>query len=401
MSKTLWLVGTLLMLIVLALITGFAPLYWLFYVVVGGTVLGFLWAWLQSRGLEARVEEMTPHPQVGQNVNLRVVVTEKAGLPRLGLTARLVSDFATIDEEDFSIRPRGESTWSVSGLCRRRGLNSVGTVAMVSGDPTGLVRLECRIGKPQSILVYPATIPLSRAVVEGQATGGEIGEAGQLVGHSPAASMVRQYAPGDGMTRIHWPTTARLDQLMTKDFEGAGINEIWIFADFQESVQAGSGDESTEEYMVTIVASLAKSLILDGHATGLVVEGDEAYRLAPRKDMNHMWSLMSTLALVRARGKTPLPSLISQESGNLGNGAVALVVAPRPGPGIGGLVQFMTRRGILVLPVFLDAASFGRTPDPRWLHNDPVEMPDWAVMIRRRDDLSTALGGVLDRLATY
>ena len=168
---------------------------------------------------------------------------------------------------------------------------------MVSSDPAGLLRLECRVGNPQSILVYPATVELSRAVVQGQATGGELGEAGQLAGHSPAASMVRQYIPGDSLTHIHWPTTARLDQLMTKEFEGAGINEIWLFVDLQEAVQAGTGDDNTEEYSITIAASLAKSLIQGGHAVGLVTQGDQFYRFAPGKDHNHLWALLRALAL--------------------------------------------------------------------------------------------------------
>ena len=118
----------------------------------------------------------------------------------------------------------------------------------MSGDPSGLVNLECRVGQPQSILVYPSTVELPDAMVDGQALGGELGEAGQLTGHSPAASLVRAYVPGDSLAHIHWPTTARLNQLMTKEFEGAGINEVWLFVDMQQSAQAGEGDESTEEY---------------------------------------------------------------------------------------------------------------------------------------------------------
>ena len=105
MYKVLWLGGALLTVLILAMITGFQPLYWLIYMVVGGTVIGYLWAWLQSRGLETDVQELSSHPQVGQNIHLKVMVREKAGLPRLGLRARLVGDFATTDEDDFSLSP--------------------------------------------------------------------------------------------------------------------------------------------------------------------------------------------------------------------------------------------------------------------------------------------------------
>ena len=306
-----------------------------------------------------------------------------------------------MEEEDFSLLPRATTTWTVSGLCHHRGLNTVGSLAMISSDPSGLLQLQCRVGRPQNILVYPATVELSRAVAEGQATGGEIGEVGQLIGHSPAASMVRQYTPGDSLTHIHWPTTARLNQLMTKEFEGAGINEVWLFVDLQEAVQAGTGDESTEEYGITIAASLAKGLIQTGHAVGLVMQGDQLYRLAPRKDPNHLWAMLRALALARATGRTPLPTLMAQESGNVGPGTVTMVVAPWPGQNMGSLFQFLTRRGILVVPIFLDAASFGRPADSGWRSDARIEMHDWALVVRRGDELSTSLGGVLDQLASY
>ena len=400
-TKAMRVGGALLTVLVLAMITGFQPLYWLLYLAVGGALVGYLWAWLQSRGLETHVQEISPHPQVGETVHLKVTVRERIGMPRLGLRARLVGEFATVGEEDFSLPPRGTATWTRSGPCRRRGLNTIGSLAMVSSDPSGLFRVECRFGRPQSILVYPATVELSRAVVPGQATGGEIVEAGQFIGHIPVVSNVCEYIPGDSLTRIHWPTTARLDQLMTKEFEGAGINEIWLFVDLQEAVQAGTGDDGTEECSITIAASLAKNLIQDGHAVGLVMEGDELYRFAPGSDSQHLWALLKALAMARAKGRTPLSTLMTQQGGNLGPGTVAIVVAPWYSRSTGSLLQFLVRRGILVVPIFLDTATFGRLPDSRPLAEAQVEIQEWALVVKRGDELSTPLGNVLDLIASY
>ena len=401
MRKGFLLGGALLIMAVLAMITGFQPLYWLLYLVVGGAVISYLWAWLQSRGLETYIQELSLHPQVGYPVNVKVVVEEKAGFPRVGLRARLVGDFATLDEEDFSLPPHGNATWTMNGVCHRRGLNTVGSMGIVSGDPSGLLRLKWQIGQPKSILVYPATLDLTRTLIEGQAAGGEVEESGQLTGHSPTASMVRQYVPGDGLSRIHWPTTARLGHLMTKEFEGASINEIRLFVDLQEAVQEGTGEDGTEEYSITIAASLARALIQEGHAVGLVTQGDQFHRLLPSKDPNHIWAMLKALALVKAKGMTPLSTLITQESGNVEPGTVAIVIAPWPGQGIASIFQFLTRRGILVVPIFLNPASFGRASDYRWAGDPRIEIQDWTFVVRRGDELRASLGTVMDRLATY
>lgn len=397
----MWLSLALIGVLVLAMISGFQPLYWLVYLVVGGVVLGYLWGWLQSRGLDARVQELSPHPQVGENVQLKVTVRERAGLPRVGLRARLGGDIDASQEQEFSLWPRSTAGWSVSGTCRRRGMNSIGPLAMISSDPAGFLRLECSAGQARSILVYPATVDLPRTVVEGQAIGGQVGELGQLISHSATASMVRQYVPGDSLAHVHWPSTARTNQLMTKEFEGAGISDIWLFLDLQEEVQSGAGDEGTEEYTITIAASLAKSLIESGYAVGLVMQGDRSYRFPPNKDTNHLIAILRALALVRAEGRTPLSDLMGQESGSLGAGSVAIVVTPRTGQGMGSVLQFLTRRGILAVPILLESASFGRQSDlHRPARDEWVENPEWALMVKKGDSLSRSLGTLLDRLAS-
>ena len=390
------LAGALLILLVVAMITGFQPVYWIVYLVAAGTVIGYLWAWVQSRGLETQVQEISKHPQVGQTVHLKVTVREKFGLPRLGVRARLLGDFATPEDEDFRLAPKGTSAWTVSAPCRRRGMNTLGSLAMVSADPSGLVRMECRVGQPQSILVYPRTVGLSQVVVHGQLSGGETGGVGHLTGHSPTVSNVRKYVPGDSLTHIHWATTARLDQLMTKEFEGAGINEILLFVDMHGPSQVGKGDDGTEEYSVAIAASLAKALIDEGHSVGLVAQGDQYYRFPAGKDTNHLWAMLKGLALVKATGTTTLAALVSRESADMSAGTVAVVIGPWPGEGAGRVFQFLTRRGILVLPIFLDIASFGGSLG----RSRRIENQDGAFLIRRDEDLSKPLRNVMDQLAS-
>ena len=400
MRRALWLAVALVAVLLLGMITGFQPLYWIVYLVVAGILISYLLVWLQSRGLDIQVRELSVHPQVGGDVQLAVEVKERIGLPRMGLRARLTGEFLKTDEIEFNLAPKGSATWTVSGVCERRGLNSVGSIAIASSDPAGLMSLQCRIVNPQDVLVYPATVEVSQAMVQGQASGGELGEAGQLTGHSPAASMIREYAPGDSLTHIHWRSTARLDRLMTKEYEEAGINDAWLLLDLQQSAQVGDGLDGTEEYLITIAASLAKGFIDHGHAVGLVVQGDQFHRFAPAKDSNHLWGMMRALAVVRATGTTPLSTLISEQSSEMATGTVVIVVAPESHQDLGSLFRFLARRRILVAPVFLDKASFG-LQGPRSTRDPWLDASEWTFVVRRGDDLSPILSELVDRIASY
>ncbi len=387
--------------LVLAMLTGFQPLYWIVYVVVGGVVVAYCVTWLQSRGLDVTVDEVSAHPQVGGRIVLTVEVKEKVGLPRLALRSGLTGEALDADEVNFNLRPGGSIRWTVSGFCRKRGVNSVGALAMRTRDPTGLFSMESRIGEPRNFLVYPATVDLTQALVQGQISGGEIGEAGQRLGHSPAASLVREYAPGDSLTHIHWPSTARRDQLMTKEFDGAGVNEVWIFLDMDQDVQAGDSVDGTEEYMVTVAASLIKGLMDRGHAVGSAAQGEEWHRFSPAKDPNHLWAMMGSLATIEAKGRTPFIDVVSSLSGDLLPGSVVIAVTPEPTVTLSYLMQFLTRRRILAMPMFLDKASFDPAMPSAGRSGQWAEQSEWAFVLKRDDDMASVLGDLMNRISLY
>src|SRR5690606_21783269 len=97
-------------------------------------------------------------------------------------------------------------------------------------------------------------------------------------------SGVRDYQPGDSFNRIHWRSTARKDRMLVKEFELDPLADVWIFLDLSESTlverpAARIGTEnlyapppnlppSTEEYGVTIAASLAQYFVEKGRALG-------------------------------------------------------------------------------------------------------------------------------------
>src|SRR5437899_2338659 len=75
------------------------------------------------------------------------------------------------------------------------------------------------------------------------------------------ATTIRDYAAGDAMNRIHWRSSAHHNQLMVKEFDLDPAVDAWVFLDLHDAVQAGEGEQSTEEYAVTIAATIATYLL--------------------------------------------------------------------------------------------------------------------------------------------
>ena len=400
MMRFLWL-GTLLFLILLlALVTGFKPLFWVLYIYAAASIISYALTWIQSWGLEVRTQEISVHPQVGRSAELQVVVRERTGLPRVGLRACFISDI-TDDVVELNLSPHSTKTWNITGTCKRRGWNNIGSLAIVASDITETFKAQWHRGQPQHIFVHPNTIDIPRAGIVSTIITGEIGEGSQLAGASQTAFMVREYVAGDPLNQIHWPSSARKNRLMTKQFEGAGTNEVRLFVDMEQAAHVRTGDDSSEEFCVTIAASIAKALIEEGHAVGLVSQGDEHNKAAPQKGEAQFWDISRVLALVRAESRTSFLRLLEEETADLTAGTAVVVVSTWPGRNISSILDFLSRRGILAVSLLVDVSSFGASLPRGENVFSGAERHRSTFLIKKDGDLPEFLRSVREHLATY
>lgn len=111
---------------------------------------------------------------------------------------------------------RGESGLRTYRLpTERRGTYEVGPVELPRADPFGLCRTVQRMGAPQLIAVHPRVLalrPLPTGVsrnVEGPSS--DSSPQGTVTFHR-----LREYVVGDDLRTVHWPSTARVGQLVAR-----------------------------------------------------------------------------------------------------------------------------------------------------------------------------------------
>ncbi len=240
---------------------------------------------------------------------------------------------------------------------------------MRTGDPLGFFQVTLDHPASQSILVYPPIVHLpTLRLPRGAATGAGRTSRRALEVTTNAAG-VRSYSPGDSINRIHWRSTARLDELMVKTFDLEPSGNLWIVLDLDAAVQAGEGDESTEEYAVVLAASLSNRTLRQNRAVGLFAYGTTSGQgsdpeplptlVMPQKGTAHQWRILHALATVRAGGNWPLARVLAEMNPNIDRGTTLAVITPSCDPEwIAGLLPPM-RRGVTPSVVLLDPASFG------------------------------------------
>jgi uncharacterized protein (DUF58 family) len=305
--------------------------------------------------------------------------------------------------------------WTVKTRCLQRGRFVLGPLTLTSGDPFGLFTFSRRVDElgQNALIVYPATVEVPAfAPLVGFLPGGDtIHRRTPYV--TTNVSGVREYAPGDGFNRIHWPSTARTGRLISKEFELDPTADVWLLLDLERAAQAElvwarlaaereqrlpwePGPElvlvpSTVEYGVTIVASLAKHFIARDRAVGFIAYSYHREVIPADRGERQLAKILETLAVIRAEGQIPLAEIVAAEGMQLRRNTTAIIVTSSDQPYWIAAARSLTHRGIRTIAVLIDPKSFGHARSNETLATELAVSGIPTYLVRAGDDLAQAL----------
>lgn len=244
------------------------------------SVSGIL-AYLNIRGLSAVVhppDEIFAGRPVGLTVDIR-------NQKRLFPSMLIMVGAPTAGHAVLLIPPGGSAPVRIEKVFPGRGRQPLGELMLLSPFPFGLVLRGGSFDPGITCLVYPAprAVPwrfVSEAEYRGEGT--QINLAGMGGDHRG----LRDYLPGDSLSRIHWKGWLRHRRLMTREFDAEGGPPVML--DFQ--AMPGPG---TEERLGQL-AWLVRTELRRDRAVGLRLPGSS---LPPGSGSGHRRRLLTALAL--------------------------------------------------------------------------------------------------------
>jgi len=201
--------------------------------------------------------------------------------------------------------------------CRPRGVYKVGPVLGSSGDPLGLTELTAPGGSIDRLVVYPTVEDLSGfPIVRGQdpAMAASRPEHNQRGGED--FYTLREYQRGDDLRRVHWPYSAKTEDLMIRQLETPWQSRALVLLDVRSGVYESS---DAFERAVSGAASVVTHLVRSGFDADLWA-GD-AYTL----DASRYSATMERLALVEADPDINIGAVAMRIRQKTGGGALVLV----------------------------------------------------------------------------
>lgn len=254
----------------------------------------------------------------GDTVEVRASFTNRARRTAFNLT--VVESVGSLGEAEFSvgsIDPKAtvEATYRI--VCRPRGIYPVGPARVRVFDPMGMARLDTSLSGSSRLVIYPAVedlvgLPLARArnpsmhssKPEFSSRGGE------------DFYTLREYVPGDDLRYVHWPSSAKRDQLLIRQLETPLQARALVMLDVRK---AAYGNSECFEQAVRGAASVIRHLSRSGFDAELWAGGSETIHARQYR------RAMEQLAVVQMAPFVDLRGVASRVRQSGGGGALVLV----------------------------------------------------------------------------
>lgn len=135
--------------------------------------------------------------------------------------------------KSFSLVPYSKISFSFEIECKYRGIYPIGLKSIEIEDFLGIFKLKYNINETKELIVYPKTIPLDRFLLKTNFISDTHTILNTMHEYMTTISDIRKFAYGDTIKRIHWKLSAKMDELLVKNFQSTSQTSATLFLDLK------------------------------------------------------------------------------------------------------------------------------------------------------------------------
>ncbi len=281
----------------------------------------------------------------------------------------------------FSLRWYENARRNYSLLLRNRGIYTMGPARLDSGDLFGIFEKRTELQNSQYITVFPVVEPIEQYGFPAEDPFGDQRSKKRIFEDPNRPMGVREYRPEDGFRRIHWPATARTNQLQVKVFQPTTGQVMVVCLNVSTFEHHWEGiNPELLEHLLRVAASIASEGLDQGFKVGLIANGcmahaDQPFRIPPGRSPGQRARLLEALAAVTTVTTSSFDRFLLREVPRIQYGATLVILTAITTPELAiALLQLKQHeRHLTLFSIAPEAPPV--IPGVRTIHQ-PFESPD-------------------------
>lgn len=250
-----------------------------------------------------------------------------------------------------SLKPHELYVYSETINLNRRGYYEMGSVEVVISDVFGIFSLEKTYSSRASLLVYPEAIKLSYFPINSVEQMGELPIEDMLFQDRSRIDNLREFREGDSIKSIHWKLSAKLDDLIIKEYEKRGDAKVAIFVDNFKEHFKGDIYRSLEDKIVDIALSIVNYSISQNIPVGFYTQNNGNIVQLEGQAPSDSKIFLEFLAYFKANGEIDFQNFLLANMDYLEKDINIIIITPNLDKNMGALGIYLKSKGLK--PLFL------------------------------------------------
>ncbi|PLS76142.1 MAG: hypothetical protein CYG61_03670, partial [Actinobacteria bacterium] len=201
-----------------------------------------------------------------------------------------------------------------------RGVYDLGPLELELADPFGLARRSVTAAPPTTLTVFPRVDPIEApALTRGDDAFASADHPTALAASGEDFYALREYEVGDDLRRVHWKSSAKLDELMIRQDEVPWQGRATVVLDL------GAAAHSPESLEVAVSAAASIVTSCWGRRSMVRLVTTDGVDSGMGSGHAHLDAMLEHLAGVGAEGNVPLSAVLASLRREGNGGALAVI----------------------------------------------------------------------------
>lgn len=352
-------------LLISVLFIGGKMLYFLFYAYIFSFLIPLIHTFIIYKNITGSVNIPSKSIYVGDKLVISYTVRNlsKFTIPYIEIENNISKELTgeAIPKIVTTLNSRDYFTYNEELILKRRGYYPLGEIHVIIKDIFGFFTIKKKVTSKTSLLVYPIPTELNSFKITSIEQIGDMIIDNKAFEDKSRISSLREFREGDSVKAIHWKLSAKLDELIIKEFDNSADTNVIVFVDNYYELYKKDLNRRLEDKIVDISISVINYYLEHNiPVTFQAQDGEKTIEINGSKKSD-LKPFLEALAKFESNGTFNFETFMKKRMNIIRKGSTVVIITPNldKSTGAQGLLLKSKNLNPLFIVVTYNESSIG------------------------------------------